>query len=166
MTDSHVLHILAQRPGRTGSGVTLEALVRHCVQVGYEQAVVIGVPATDRDITVGDLPASRIFPLTFADSPHQQLPAALDFPVPGMSDVMPYESTVYSQMSPAQLEQYIAAWRAASGISPRQMPARYPARASRVDCREHRAAGLAEHTNRPAHTRHSASAGGDLPAHC
>ncbi len=112
MTDSHVLHILAQRPGRTRSGITLEALVRHCVQAGYEQAVVIGVPATDRDITVGDLPASRIFPLTFADNADPKIPAALDFPVPGMSDVMPYESTVYSRMTAAQLEQYESAWRA------------------------------------------------------
>ena len=39
-----VLHILAQRPSLTGSGVTLDALVRRAHVAGWEQDVVVGVP--------------------------------------------------------------------------------------------------------------------------
>ena len=39
--------------------------------------------------------------------------AALDFHVPGMSDVMPYPSTRFSRMTPGQLTSYRSAWRSA-----------------------------------------------------
>ncbi|MCA8913035.1 MAG: glycosyltransferase, partial [Planctomycetes bacterium] len=35
----------------------------------------------------------------------------LDFHVPGMSDVMPYDSSVFSQLTPRQVERYMGAWR-------------------------------------------------------
>ncbi len=37
-----VLHILSQRPSLTGSGVTLDAVVRHADAAGWEQQVVVG----------------------------------------------------------------------------------------------------------------------------
>jgi len=40
-----VLHLLSQQPGRTGSGVTLASLVRHAAESGWEQCVVVGLPA-------------------------------------------------------------------------------------------------------------------------
>ena len=42
-----VLHILSQRPSLTGSGITLDAIVRHASAAGWEQRVVVGVPAGD-----------------------------------------------------------------------------------------------------------------------
>ena len=42
-----VLHLLSQRPGRTGSGVTVQALVREAAAAGWAQAVVVGTPADD-----------------------------------------------------------------------------------------------------------------------
>jgi glycosyltransferase involved in cell wall biosynthesis len=100
-----VLHVLSQRPALTGSGVTLDALVRHARAAGWEQAVACGVPAEDPRPEVGGLPAGRIHPLVFERD-------ALDFAVPGMSDVMPYASTVFACMEPGQLERYRQAWRA------------------------------------------------------
>jgi len=99
-----VLHVLSQRPGLTGSGVTLDALVRHAGDAGWEQSAVIGTPASDSAPDVGCLPAEDVRPLVFGDGP-------LDFDVPGMSDVMPYPSTRFSSMSGDQLSRYRTAWR-------------------------------------------------------
>ena len=96
-----VLHILSQRPALTGSGVTLDALVRCADTAGWEQDVVVGVPEDDARPEVGGLPQQRIHPLRF---PHS-------FPVPGMSDVMPYRSTRYRDMTLAQVDEYIASWK-------------------------------------------------------
>jgi glycosyltransferase involved in cell wall biosynthesis len=99
-----VLHVLSQRPSLTGSGVTLDALARRAA-CDWEQAAVIGVPAGDPVPAVGELAADRIHTLRFGAG------GALEFPVPGMSDVMPYRSTVFSSMDDDQLGRYRAAWR-------------------------------------------------------
>lgn len=103
-----VLHLLSQRPSLTGSGVTVEALVRGAQAAGWRQAAVVGVPAEDPAPAVAALPREAIFPLLFETD-------ALPFPVPGMSDVMPYRSTRFSAMSEAQLAAYRSAWRAHLG---------------------------------------------------
>lgn len=100
---TRILHVLSQRPGRTGSGITLEALVRGAASRGYDQRVVIGVPAGGATPTVGDLDSSQIYPLRF-ETPE------LPFALPGMSDVMPYPSTRFQDMPPRQLTLYRDAW--------------------------------------------------------
>jgi len=100
-----VLHVLSQRPSLTGSGITLDALVRLADAAGWEQRVVVGVPAEDAHPEVGGLPPEQILPLTFGGGD-------LAFAVPGMSDVMPYPSTRFSEMTPRQLDDYRYAWRA------------------------------------------------------
>ena len=101
---SRVLHVLSQRPSRTGSGVTLEHLVNQAHRRGWSQRAVIGVPAEDPRPAVGGLSPDRIHPLVFESD-------ALPFPVPGMSDVMPYRSTRFSTLTPSQVEHYLDAWR-------------------------------------------------------
>ncbi len=100
-----ILHVLSQRPSRTGSGITLDALVRLAGAAGWEQRVACGVPLDDPSPDVGDLPEDRIHPLLFGTP-------SLPFPVPGMSDVMPYLSTRWSGMSDRQLADYRHAWDA------------------------------------------------------
>ncbi|MGB0590286.1 MAG: glycosyltransferase family 4 protein [Myxococcota bacterium] len=100
-----VLHVLSQRPSRTGSGVTLEHIANHAAAVGWEQRAVIGVPADDPHPAVGTLAPSHIHPMVFERPP-------LSFPVPGMSDVMPYTSTRFSTLTEAQVRAYLGAWRA------------------------------------------------------
>jgi glycosyltransferase involved in cell wall biosynthesis len=114
-----ILHVLAQRPSRTGSGVTLDALVRQGSgrwppdsplsggpAENWSQAAVVGTPASDPQPAVGTLDEARVFPLVFGrDEP-------LDFPLPGMSDVMPYPATRYRDLTAKQLDRYRDAWRA------------------------------------------------------
>jgi len=102
-----VLHILSQRPGRTGSGVTLDALVRRAAAAGWDQRVLVGVPADDPSPAVGGLAPELVATVTFgSDDPTADLP----FPVPGMSDVMPYRSTVWSTLDAGGLERYRQVW--------------------------------------------------------
>ena len=108
MSPRRILHVLSQRPLLTGSGVALDALVRQAATAGWDQAALVGVPADDRP-QVGGLPPERILAVTFA-SPDGGAVPDLDFPVPGMSDVMPYRSSVWSRMTPAQLAAYREVW--------------------------------------------------------
>jgi glycosyltransferase involved in cell wall biosynthesis len=98
-----ILHALSQRPSLTGSGITLEAMVRHAAEAGHEQRVVVGVPVDDPRPAVGGLDPDQISPLAFGRSP-------LDFAVPGMSDVMPYPSTRFSDLTKDQVTVYCRAW--------------------------------------------------------
>lgn len=100
-----VLHVLSQRPLRTGSGVTLDALVARAAAAGWDQRVVCAAPADEPVTQVGGLRGDRISALRFETE-------ALPFAVPGMSDVMPYPSRRFSSLSGAELERYLAAWRA------------------------------------------------------
>jgi alpha-maltose-1-phosphate synthase len=105
-----VLHVLSQRPGHTGSGVTLEALVRAAGARGWEQRVAVGTPLDDPAPPVGGLAPEAVEPLFFASSGGAP-GAGLPFLVPGMSDVMPYPSSRFSQLERAEIALYRARWR-------------------------------------------------------
>lgn len=98
-----VLHLLSQKPGWTGSGVTLDAIVRAAARNEWEQWAVVGVSAHDPPPAVGDLEETRIHPLLFESE-------LLPFPLPGMSDVMPYLSTRFSGMTRGEVGRYFASW--------------------------------------------------------
>jgi glycosyltransferase involved in cell wall biosynthesis len=100
-----ILHVLAQRPALTGSGVTLEAHVRHAAAVGWSQRVLVGVPVDEPRPPVDGFADAAVATVTFG--PEGDLP----FPVPGMSDVMPYASSRWSTLSDRQLEDYRDVWR-------------------------------------------------------
>lgn len=84
-----ILSITAQKPDSTGSGVYLTELVKGFEKLGHEQAVIAGV--TKEDVVC--LPEGvRFYPVYYKTE-------ELSFPVCGMSDEMPYESTRYCDMS-------------------------------------------------------------------
>jgi glycosyltransferase involved in cell wall biosynthesis len=89
----------------TGSGITLDALVREAQRRGWDQHVLCGLPVKQPTPAVGGLPAERVLAVRFGPQGH------LPFPVPGMSDVMPYPSTIWSKMTREQLDRYRAVWR-------------------------------------------------------
>lgn len=115
------LSITAQKPHSTGSGTYMTELVRAFDRMGHTQAVVCGIFPHDSI----DFPAGvACYPVFFTDSsrdsadrPDPGSPAsdelfapckrssglslkALPFPVVGMSDIMPYTSTRYRDLTP------------------------------------------------------------------
>ncbi|MEN8007655.1 MAG: glycosyltransferase family 4 protein [Candidatus Krumholzibacteriota bacterium] len=110
-----ILHLLSQRPSRTGSGVSLDALVRLATRARWNQQAVVGVPVDETRPLLGDLEDQAIQPVFFAGAGAMESDAGgepdLDFPVPGMSDVMPYPSSVWSTLSATRLEAYRRTWR-------------------------------------------------------
>ncbi|MBU2500550.1 glycosyltransferase, partial [bacterium] len=109
---NRILHVLSQRPGRTGSGVTLDAVVEQAGRAGWDQAAVIGIPAGETPPLVGNLDPTAVFPVRFRGPRPGGPPGDLDFPVPGMSDVMPYPSSVWSALTAGQLDDYRRVWTA------------------------------------------------------
>lgn len=99
-----ILHLLSQRPGRSGSGVFLAAMVREAARRGYEQHAIAAGPRGTSAAELPPLADGELTPIVF---PSEEAP----FPVPGNSDVMPYPSTVFSQMTGTQIGQYLSACR-------------------------------------------------------
>lgn len=104
MTKPRLLHLLSQRPGRSGSGVFLSAMVRQAARHGYPQhAVAVGPEGTSHR-ELPPLGPEEFTPIVF---PNPEAP----FPVPGNSDVMPYPSTIFSEMTEDQVRRYRAVCR-------------------------------------------------------
>ncbi|MGD8368867.1 MAG: glycosyltransferase family 4 protein [Desulfobacterales bacterium] len=111
-----ILHLLSQQPAKTGSGVCLLAMVAHGAKAGYRQRAVIGLPALEPKPDIPPLPEDDVFAVRFDAPP-------VPFRIPGMSDVMPYPSTRFSDFTPDMLQGYLTAFadafsRAANGFSP------------------------------------------------
>ncbi|MDD3141943.1 MAG: glycosyl transferase family 1, partial [Lachnospiraceae bacterium] len=84
-----ILSITAQKPDCTGSGIFLSELIKGFAEMGVEQAVVAGIYKDDVVI----LPDEVAFKPVYFNT------VELPFAIAGMSDEMPYESTVYSKMT-------------------------------------------------------------------
>ena len=98
-----ILSITAQKPHSTGSGVYLTETVRGFKELGHTQAVIAGVTREDSV----KLPEGVRFYPVYYNSPE------LPFPVCGMSDEMPYESTRYRDMKPDMVDKFEAAFGSA-----------------------------------------------------
>ena len=97
-----ILHVTAQKPDSTGSGVYLAQTVAALKRQGHEQAVICGVDTQD----VPALPQGvALYDVHFNT---EELP----FNVCGMSDEMPYPSTRYRDMTPQMLAQFKTAFLA------------------------------------------------------
>ena len=127
-----ILSITAQKPHSTGSGTYLTELVRSFDRSGHRQAVVCGIYPDDE---VSFPEGVSCYPVFFGRSdkapdllsaPCKASPSAikaLPFPVVGMSDIMPYESTRYRDLTPAMISAFEEAFtdavtRAVSDLDP------------------------------------------------
>lgn len=99
-----ILHILSQRPEKTGSGIYLQSVLKEANKKGYKQAVIAGIPAEMNKVDLGNINKDNFYPVKFNTD-------ELPFPVLGMSDVMPYPSTRYKDMTFNMLEKYKNAFR-------------------------------------------------------
>ena len=85
-----ILHITGQKPNSTGSGVYMSGLVNNLKKLGHEQGVIAGIDIKDsKECFSQDI---KFYPVIFNDS-------NLPFSVVGMSDIMPYESTRYKDLT-------------------------------------------------------------------
>ncbi len=92
-----ILHVLAQLPERTGSGVYFTNVIQELKKYdNVEQACLYG---TTKEFDIDILDKNRQFEVIFKSE-------ALPFPIVGMSDIMPYESTLYSEMTEEMLEMW------------------------------------------------------------
>jgi glycosyltransferase involved in cell wall biosynthesis len=97
-----ILHIISQKPDFTGSGKYVQEMIQQSRARGHEPFLVAGVSA-DFEVPPALIAPERVKLVRFDG--HD-----IDFPVMGMSDVMPYPSTVCSSLSRLQLVEYRVAF--------------------------------------------------------
>ncbi len=98
-----ILHIISQIPNFTGSGKYLQAIIKYASLKGHISFLVAGIQGGFRlDPSLIHQKNCRFIRFDGKD---------LDFPIPGMSDVMPYQSSVFSQLSGQQLDTYEKTFR-------------------------------------------------------
>ncbi len=99
----NILHISAQKPDSTGSGVYLSQTVSALARMGHDQAVIAGIaPEDDPQFVQGVM----FRPVRY-ETPE------LPYPVLGMSNTMPYRATRYRDLTPQMVEQFKAAFTSA-----------------------------------------------------
>ena len=102
MKNLKILHALSQRPEMTGSGIYVEAIIKESEKHGFSNYRVAGVPAGSLDPSTVASQADGAYVIFESDD--------LNFAVPGMSDVMPYESTLFRDLKGDRLTRYKAAF--------------------------------------------------------
>ena len=92
-----ILHILSQIPAKTGSGIFFENIIQEFHTAGFEQSAVIGLPTNMKEYSLSNI--EKIHTVLFKST-------ELPFEIPGMSDVMPYESSIFSSLNDAEYNMY------------------------------------------------------------
>ncbi|WP_263078115.1 glycosyltransferase family 4 protein [Endozoicomonas sp. Mp262] len=86
-----ILHLLSQRPEMTGSGIYINQMIKKSAAQGFKNGLLAGMPAKHQWSRADSI--DRFFPVYFGEG------GDIPFPVVGMSDVMPYSSTRFRDMS-------------------------------------------------------------------
>lgn len=100
-----ILHIISQHPESTGSGFYLQNIIRLAAAAGHRNFLIAGISG-------GRLPKLDCIEekycrfVNFGE-------AELNFAIPGMSDVMPYPSSVFGRLDDKQLDSYEQAFAGA-----------------------------------------------------
>jgi len=93
-----ILHIISQHPESTGSGFYLQNIIRKSTDAGNQNHLVAGISGRELPLLDG-IKKEEFSPVRFGE-------ADLDFAIPGMSDVMPYPSSRFSELAPDQIKIY------------------------------------------------------------
>lgn len=97
-----ILHLLSQRPDSTGSGIYVQAMIREAAKQGFDNYLVAGLCSSGCNEEVC-ITSDRSLFLNFHN-------ADVSFPIPGMSDVMPYDSSRFCDLSEENLNEYETAF--------------------------------------------------------
>ncbi|GAB6096092.1 glycosyltransferase [Desulfatiferula olefinivorans] len=95
----NILYLLSQLPEKTGSGIYTRALIDRAVRSGHRCSLVAACATEDRP-DVNLIGADPVHLALFGREP-------LSFSIPGMSDVMPYPSSRFSDLEPSQIDAYL-----------------------------------------------------------
>lgn len=98
-----ILHLISQTPDFTGSGKFIQQVMAHAKKKGHENFLLAGCQG-DFSLPERLIPQERAVLVRFDNRD-------LSFPVAGMSDAMPYESTVFSKMSDDEIYRYESVFR-------------------------------------------------------
>lgn len=93
-----ILHLLSQRPDSTGSGIYLQAMLRGAARYGHDNFVVAGIQS-DQDTEFDFIDQNQILFVKFGR-------ADISYPIVGMSDVMPYKSRRFRDLSSDEILEY------------------------------------------------------------
>lgn len=91
-----ILHLISQYPSKTGSGIYLTEVYKNFKSMNFTQKVLCAM--NEDDIIKVNFDDYEIIKFKSKD---------LSFPVVGMSDIMPYESFLFSNLVNEKLEEYI-----------------------------------------------------------
>ena len=97
-----ILHLLSQRPDSTGSGIYVQAMIREAANQGFDNYLVAGLCSSGCNENIC-ITSDRSLFLNFHNSD-------VSFPIPGMSDVMPYDSSKFCDLSEENLNEYETAF--------------------------------------------------------
>lgn len=97
-----ILHVITQLPAKTGSGVYFSNLISAFKENGVENAAIYGNEKVHDDLVNVDADVVEEVLYNTEEVP---------FHICGMSDIMPYESTVYSEMSEDEIDTMLNAFR-------------------------------------------------------
>jgi glycosyltransferase involved in cell wall biosynthesis len=98
MNKLKILHLLSQRPDSTGSGIYVQAMIREATACGYDNYLVAGVHSNGCD-QPDCIEQDKCMFVNFHN-------ADVCYHIPGMSDVMPYESARFCDLSENDLREY------------------------------------------------------------
>ena len=98
-----ILHIISQTPDFTGSGKFIREIICQSEQNGHENFLLAGAQA-DFMMSEDRVPEDHCMYVKFDGKD-------IAWPIPGMSDVMPYPSTVFSSLCEADMDMYQLAFK-------------------------------------------------------
>jgi len=93
-----ILHLLSQRPDSTGSGIYVQAMLREAANRGHSNFLLAGIASGEKPSIKG-ISADTC---EFVDFNGEDLP----FDIVGMSDVMPYPSTRFCDLTEIEVKGY------------------------------------------------------------
>ena len=108
-SELRILRVLCQRPYFTGSGINLVNLTTKTSEKGLAQFVIFGHPTGVSNPLDDIIRKGNTLPVKFLGKESSDN-ADIPFPVAGMSDQMPYDSTRFSTFDENMLETYLEAF--------------------------------------------------------
>ena len=93
-----ILHLLSQRPDSTGSGIYLQSMMREAAKRGHDNIMIAGIQS-DQEAELHGVAEDQCRFVRFNGGD-------IPFPIPGMTDIMPYPSTRFMDLAPVEIETY------------------------------------------------------------